>query len=181
MLFIQKMPNMSNNRLSSHQRQFVDELASLLTPWGLPIAAARLYGYLQLQNEPVSLDEIAADLDISKSSACTAARILESHGNARRLGVRGTKRVLYIAGADPGTPLRQQTELLGRMSVLIASRKDAVAKGAARERLRRLSEFHADLKQAMQMAISSDRQKSFGEKSRPHLLHGKPGSRANSR
>jgi len=172
---------MSNTKLSSHQRQFIDELASLLTPWGLPIVAARLYGYLQLQNDPVSLDEIADDLDISKSSACTAARILESHGNARRLGARGTKRVLYIAGADPGTPLRQQTELLGRMSALIAARKDSVAKGEARERLRRLSAFHADLKQAMETAISSTPHQTAGAKSPPQLFHRRPKTRAGSR
>jgi len=181
MLFIQKMPNMSNKGLSPGQRQFIDELAALLTPWGLPIAAARLYGYLQLKNAPASLDEIVDDLEISKSSACTAARILESHGNARRLGERGTKRVLYVAGADPGTPLRQQTELLGRMSALIASRKDAVANGEARERLSRLSAFHADLKQAMETAISSNRHKPIGEKSPPQSLYGRPKSRVGNR
>lgn len=149
------MLKMSNRTLTVDQRQFIDELASLLTPWGLPIAAARLYGYLQLQNEPVSLDEIVNDLEISKSNACTAARILESHGNARRVGERGSKRVRYVAGADPGTPLRRQTELLGRMSALIAGRKDIVAKGQARERLHRLSVFHTDLKRAMETVISS--------------------------
>ena len=147
------MLNESNHALTAEQRRFIDELASLLTPWGMPITAARLYGYLQVRNEPASLDEIAAELEISKSNACSAARILESHGNARRSGERGTRRVLYAAGADPGAPLRQQAELLGRMSALIAHQKDAVAEGAANERLRRLSAFHANLKNAMEGVI----------------------------
>lgn len=144
---------MSNSNLTPAQRQFIDELAQLLMPWGMPLTAARLYGYLQINNDPVSLDEIAADLEVSKSNACTAAKLLESHHNARRLSERGTKRVLYVAGPDPGTPLRKQTDLLGRMAELIASRKDAVASGPARERVARLARFHGDLKAAMEAVI----------------------------
>jgi hypothetical protein len=151
--YIQKMQNLSNSDLSKQQRHFIDELAMLLLSWGMPITAARLYGYLHLQIEPVSLDKMAADLEVSKSNVCAAAKLLESHGNARRLSERGTKRVLYVAGDDPGMPLRRQTDLLGMMSALIAERKDAVADGIARERLTRLAAFHKDLKTAMEAAI----------------------------
>lgn len=143
--------------LTPTQRQFIDELAVLLVPWGMPITAARLYGYLQLKEEPVSLDEIVADLEVSKSHICTAARMLESHGNVRRLGERGSKRVLYVAGAHPGTPLIKQVTLLSQMSGLIARRKDAVASGKAADRLGRLSEFHADLSRAMENVTTAER------------------------
>ena len=144
---------MSNSNLSKQQRDFIDELAMLLMPWGMPITAARLYGYLHLQDGPVSLDEITADLEVSKSNACAAAKLLETHGNAKRLGQRGSKRVLYIIGDDPGTTLRRQMELLGMMSDLIAERKDEVADGIPRERLARLSAFHSDLRNAMMGAV----------------------------
>ena len=147
------MQNLSNSNLSQPQRHFIDELAMLLLSWGMTITAARLYGYLQLQIGPVSLDEMAADLEVSKSNVCAAAKLLEAHGNARRLGERGSKRVLYVAGDDPGLPLRRQTDLLGMMSALIAERKDDVAEGAARARLTRLAAFHRDLKDAMEGAI----------------------------
>ncbi len=149
------MQNMSNGNLSPQQHLFIDELAVLLTSWGMTITAARLYGFLQLQDRPVSLDAIAASLEVSKSNACAAAKLLETHGNARRQSERGSKRVLYSIGDDPGTPLRRQTELLGMMSALIAARKDEVADGVARERLARLSAFHNDLRNAMQGAISA--------------------------
>ncbi len=152
-LYIQQMQNLSNSNLSQPQRHFIDELAMLLLSWGMTITAARLYGYLQLQIGPVSLDEMAADLEVSKSNVCAAAKLLEAHGNARRLGERGSKRVLYVAGDDPGLPLRRQTDLLGMMSALIAARKDDVAEGAARARLTRLAAFHRDLKDAMEGAI----------------------------
>ena len=148
------MENMSSaSRLSSEQRNFIEELAGLLVTWNMPATAARLYGYLQLCIDPVTVDEIARDLEISRSYAFNAARVLEQHGNARRLGERGSKRLLFVAGDDPGAPLRHQTETLGKMSVLIAARKDAVASGAANERLKRLAEFHHDLKAAMESVI----------------------------
>ena len=54
--------------------RFIEDAARLLIPWGVPQTAARLYGYLLLCAEPVSLDRITADLEISKSSASVAAR-----------------------------------------------------------------------------------------------------------
>jgi biotin operon repressor len=160
--YILFMQNLSNAILSKQQRHFIDELAMLLIPWGMPITAARLYGYLHLQDGPVSLDEISAALEVSKSNVCAAAKVLETHGNAKRQSERGTKRVLYIIGDDPGTSLRRQTELLGMMSDLIAERKDEVAEGMPRERLARLSVFHKDLRNAMLGAIQTFRENQKG-------------------
>lgn len=151
------MQNMSNTTLSAAQRSFIDELAALLTYWSMPANAARLYGYLQIRNEPTSLDDIARDLEISKSNAFNAAKLLEAYGNARRIGERGTKRVLFVAGDDPGAPLRRQTEALGRMSALISAQKDGVATGLAQARLASLAQFHQDLRAAMEQVILPER------------------------
>ncbi|MDE8654003.1 hypothetical protein PYV00_20120 [Novosphingobium sp. H3SJ31-1] len=148
---------MSKGNLSPEQRRFIDDLAGLLSAWSMPGNAARLYGYLQMMNEPVSLDDIARDLEISKSNACTAAKVLEEHGNARRLGERGTKRVFYVAGDDPGAPLRKQAQTLGRMAELITARKASVATGAARERMAGLAGFHKALQNAMEAVILPER------------------------
>jgi len=64
-------------------------------PWGCLRPRRRLYGYLLLSAEPVSLDRITSDLEISKSSASVAARLLEQYTLARRHGERGSKRALY--------------------------------------------------------------------------------------
>lgn len=149
---MQNMSNIETVDLTEAQRQFIEEFAALVMPWGLNSTAARLYAYLQLRSEPASLDEIAADLQVSKSNASTAARLLEDSGNARRIGVRGSKRVCYVAG-NPGGGLRRQTALLGLMAELIERKKDAVTEGVARQRLTGLSDFHLKLKDAMDMVI----------------------------
>jgi hypothetical protein len=156
------MQNMSKSFLTAKQHRFIDDLAALLSGWNMPHNAARLYGYLQMLNEPASLDEIARDLEISKSNAWAAARTLEQVGNARKLSERGTKRVSYIAGDDPGAPLRKQTELLGLMSELIAGAKGEVTSGGAEQRMARLAGFHKDLQAAMESVVSPPVQRDVG-------------------
>ena len=84
--------------LTETERRFVDDVARLLVPWGVPQTAARLYGYLLLRPEPVSLDRITVDLQVSKSSASVAARLLEMYTLVRRHGERGSRHVLLALG-----------------------------------------------------------------------------------
>lgn len=144
---------MSKDAMPAEQARFIEDFALLLVQWNMPITAARLYAYLYLRTEPVSLDQIAADLEISKSNASTAARMLESHGNARRVTERGTKRISYLPSDDPGAPLRKHTELLGSMARMIEERKAGIAAGEARAQLERLARFHADLQRAMETVV----------------------------
>ena len=125
----------------------------MLSVWSMPNNAARLYGYLQLRNDPASLDEITRDLEMSRSNAFNAAKLLEAHGNAKRLGERGSKRIRFVAGNDPGLPLRPQTEMLGRMAAFISSNRQDVAEGAAADRLDRLAQFHRKMSAAMEQVI----------------------------
>ncbi len=144
---------MSSSQLTPEQIHFIDALAGLLGTWSLSPNAARLYGYLQIMNEPVSLDDIARDLEISRSHAHTATKMLEPYGNAKAMATRGSKRIVYVCGDDPGTPLKRQVETLGSMSDLIAASASHVATGKAASRLKRLSDFHGCLQRAMQNVI----------------------------
>lgn len=148
---------MSNVNLTAEQQAFVDEFASLLLHWGMSIASARLYAYLLLVRVPVSLDEFAEALGISKSNASTAARELETSRIVRRLTERGSKRIRYEVSSDPGVALMHQTELLGRMANFIDERVDAVATGECHTRLIELRDFHRSLKLAMETAIDKHR------------------------
>ncbi len=77
LLHIRQMPNISN-KVGEDERRFVEDVARLLTPWGVPPVAARLYGRLLLCPNSVGLDQITEDLGISKSSASVVARLLEN-------------------------------------------------------------------------------------------------------
>jgi predicted DNA-binding transcriptional regulator len=151
--YIPIMENMSSQKLTIEQSQFIEDLGGLLVAWGQPNAAARLYGYLLLRNDPASLDDIARDLEISKTSAFGAVAELERQRNVRRLSERGSKRAYFVLTDDPGAPLRNQVSLLGMMETLIASKKDKVATGHAAKRMASLAAFHERLRIALQQVV----------------------------
>lgn len=155
---IQDMLNMSIDvqapEPTEPQQRFVDDFAQLLAAWGMPLTSGRLYAWLLLAPGPVTLDEFAEALGISKSNASMAARDLETTGMARRLTERGSKRIRYEATREPGNALRRNSDTLGRLAGLIEGRVDAVADGENRERLLALAEFHLALKTAMDGVIA---------------------------
>jgi len=141
---------MSNNGLSAADWRFIEDMARLLLPWGMPQTAARLYGYLLLSAEPVSLDRITTDLQVSKSSVSVAARLLEQYRLARRHGERGSKRALYGVSDNYEGMVAEQTHLLQVMADLLKAGGDGAAPVAVRERLGEMAEFYLAMREAME-------------------------------
>jgi hypothetical protein len=154
------MPNVDAAGLSAAERRFVDDVARLLTPWGVPLAAARIYGYLLLCEAPASLDQMAADLEISKSSASVAARLLEMYTMARRHGQRGSRRILYEASDNYEGMLNSQHRMLEAGAALLKAGARDVAKGTARRRLEEMAEFYLVTRDAMQQVLQRWRERS---------------------
>jgi DNA-binding transcriptional regulator GbsR (MarR family) len=147
------MPNISNKPRKDEQR-FVEDVARLLIPWGVPPIAARLYGYLLLRPRPVSLDQITEDLGISKSSASVAARLLETYMLAHRHSEPGTKRALYAVADDYEAMVEQQNRLLDALAgQLNAGAKIATSK-EVNARLEEMAEFYRVTRSAMKGAMS---------------------------
>jgi DNA-binding transcriptional regulator GbsR (MarR family) len=144
------MPNMSNDSTTEPERRFVEDVARLLLPWGVPQTAARLYGYLLLRAEPVTLDRITIDLQISKSSASVAARLLEKYTLARRHGERGSKRVLYEVSDDYESMLSEQNRLLEALADVLRAGVHVAASRRTRDRLADMAEFYLTVRQAME-------------------------------
>lgn len=122
------------------QHAFIDEMATLLAPWGVPATAGRLYAYLLLREEPVSLEQIAADLDMSKAGAWNAARFLEHTNCARRSTERGSKRVFFRLGRDMAPCMLDQLRSLGAIGRLMQSMGADLSEGAVEERMQRIGE-----------------------------------------
>ncbi|CDM60823.1 MULTISPECIES: GbsR/MarR family transcriptional regulator [Rhizobium] len=150
---------MSNKHMTSTEQSFIEEAARLLMPWGVPQTAARLYGYLLICAEPVSLDRITADLEISKSSASVAARLLEAYTLARRHSERGSKRALYAVSDNYEGMLTEQNRLLDALADLLKNGAGTVASGATRDRLDEMAEFYLAIRQAMETALGQWRTK----------------------
>src|SRR6266702_1762835 len=147
------MPNKANKDLTDTRRRFIEDLARLLMPWGVPQTAARLYGYLLLSVEPVSLDRITVDLEASKSTASVAARLLEMYRLVWRHGERGSRRALYEISDNYEGMLNEQKRSLQTLAGLFKAGASGAASGAMRDRLETMAEFYLMTGEAMEATI----------------------------
>lgn len=113
-----------------------------------------MYAWLLLQEEPVSLDDIATSLGISKSNASVAARVLEQFDNARRHSEPGTKRIRYSAPGSQIGPFASRADLLGKLARLLDGQDGTDTPVEVSARLRRMSAFHREMQVAMQEVIN---------------------------
>jgi HTH-type transcriptional regulator, osmoprotectant uptake regulator len=143
-----------SNKSRKNERRFVEDVARLLMPWGVPPVAARLYGRLLLCPRPVSLDQITEDLGISKSSASVAARLLESYTLVHRHSEPGTKRALYAVADDYEAMIRQQNRLLDALAEQLNAGAGIVPSREVNARLEEMAEFYRVMRGAMEDAMS---------------------------
>lgn len=59
---------------------FVESMGLTLESDGLPRIAGRIFGWLLVSEEAQSLDDLAAELRVSKGSVSTNTRLLEQRG-----------------------------------------------------------------------------------------------------
>ncbi|MGA7313091.1 MAG: hypothetical protein WBX22_03890 [Silvibacterium sp.] len=143
---------MTNKEARRARDRFIQGMAQLLVPLGVPQTAARLYGYLLLCEEPASLDRMVADLEISKSTASVAAHLLEMYTLIRRSGQRGTRRVLFEASEDYTGMMNAQKRSLEQLAALIKEGAQSSRSKKTRERLRTMAEFYLVNRNAMESA-----------------------------
>lgn len=95
--------------------RFVETMGQLWESEGLPRIAGRVFGFLTVQGEPCSLDDLAAALGVSKASVSTDARRLESLGLLQRTHRPADRRDYYAIAPDaPARVLAIKLEQLQR-------------------------------------------------------------------
>jgi hypothetical protein len=146
--------NIASSGLTDAQRLFIDEFAAILAPWGLPPASGRLYGYALLRQKPVSLDQIAADLEMSKAGAWNAAKVLERCGHVRRYGEPGSKRALYAATYNYAGILREHCAMWGDVGALLQNSAAEVAPDEPAGRLLEMGRFFLAMRSRVEQAIA---------------------------
>jgi len=128
---------------------FIEQVTALLGIWGVSQTPGRLFAHLLLQQQPASLDQIAADLDISKTTASDAAKLMERYGFLRRYGMPGTKRVLYGPSDSFTVFYEKEASYLERMGNVMRAQSENDPDLASSKRLRAMAEYYDRLAQAM--------------------------------
>jgi DNA-binding MarR family transcriptional regulator len=88
------------NDTSRAEDRFVDRMGEFAERDGLSRIAGRLFGRLLLSAAPRSLDDLAAELGVSKASVSTDARRLLDRGIAERTRRPGDRRDYYHLAPD---------------------------------------------------------------------------------
>lgn len=95
-----------HENLVAVQDSTVAGLGRLAGFFGFSDVMGRLYGTLLLRPEPLSLDDLAEELKISKGSVSMNMRSLERWGMAKEVWVRGERKKYYSAESDFWTVIR---------------------------------------------------------------------------
>jgi DNA-binding transcriptional regulator GbsR (MarR family) len=109
-------------------RDFIESMGRQFEEDGAPRIAGRLFGFLMLQEDPCSLDDVAEQLQVSKGSASSNARLLEQLGIAERVTRAGDRRDYYQISPDIGERTLERA-LQGLERMLQRLRKGADALG----------------------------------------------------
>ena len=130
------------NKLNAAQRRFVEGFGHLYARYGVSITFGRLFGLLLVSDGPLSLDDIADMLGISKSGASVSARELERAGVIRRHGTPGSRRIVYEA-VDDMEPVFNATFTRVRDSLSLLKREEpTLAEGRGKKRVRQMRALH---------------------------------------
>lgn len=89
-----------DEKLAPAVETLIDALGRQSAFWGLGRTAGEMYAVLLLASEPVSLQEIAQSLQVTKGNISTAIRQLEQLAMVRRSWRRGDRRVFFEAETD---------------------------------------------------------------------------------
>ena len=128
-------------KLTDEQHRFVEDMGQHMVGWGIPRNTGRIYAYLLLQDGPASLDQIAADLEVGKSSVSVGARQLVAFGMVRAIGERGSRRVLYDALYTVEAIFAARTANAVELLARLRQGADASLAGSNRQRLREMAEM----------------------------------------
>ena len=84
-------------------QRFVEAWGAMGSLWGINRSVARVHALLMASEEPLSLDEIADRLLISKGNASMSLRELRTFGVVRQVEVAGDRRDFYVTEPDVWT------------------------------------------------------------------------------
>lgn len=87
-------------QLSPDVQSFVERIGLYFAQYGLPRIGGRILGLLLVADRPLTLDDIASALMVSRASVSTNVRLVLTFGFAERVSVPGDRRDYYQCPPD---------------------------------------------------------------------------------
>jgi DNA-binding transcriptional regulator GbsR (MarR family) len=128
-------------------QQFVEAWGTMGALWGINRSVARVHALLMATEGPLSLDEIAERLQISKGNASMSLRELRTFGVVRQVEVPADRRDFYVTEPDVWTMFfrilreRKRREFDPALEAIHHLLENPGAKGEVRGRLEQMAEL----------------------------------------
>lgn len=139
------MAGMNGHLTPSARDRFIEQMGLISQADGAPRIAGRIFGLLLVEGRPMTLQEIAERLRISKASASTNARLLAGRDILRRTAQPGDRQDFYELTSDKEYRfLDAIADKMSRSAALVQEVAEQVAEEdrPAGERVLRLAEFY---------------------------------------
>jgi DNA-binding transcriptional regulator GbsR (MarR family) len=130
--------------LSSEIREFVESIGGYFAQYGLSAIAGRLMGLAMVTDRPLSLDDMAGALGVSRASVSTNIRMIKAVAFVEQVSLPNDRRDYYRCSRDPwGASLR--TNIVAADALADIAQRGLVAlqprSGLAREQIEDLLDF----------------------------------------
>lgn len=102
----------------------------------------------------MSLDDLCQHLGFAKSTASVAARELERAHLIQRLGVKGSKKILYRVNHKHGGLIHDKVHMLSGLAAMLVSHKDKTNSKVAAERLQSMADYCEQLQVILMRAMA---------------------------
>jgi biotin operon repressor len=132
-------------RLSPEIQRFIDAIGEYFAQFGLSGVSGRLLGLMMVADEPLTLDDMAEALSVSRASISTNIRLIKAIGFVDKVSMPRDRRDFYRCSSDPwGAVIRTDmvsTDMLAGIARrgLLAIPEDA--SGTARAHVEDLLDF----------------------------------------
>jgi DNA-binding transcriptional regulator GbsR (MarR family) len=81
---------------SEEYTQFIEAWGSMGVLWGINRSMARIHAFILLSGEPVDLETVARELNISRGNASMSLKELRNWGIIKRVHTSGDRRDFYV-------------------------------------------------------------------------------------
>ena len=140
------------------RERFIEQMGIIAQGDGAPRIAGRMMGLMIFDGRPYSFSELAAELQVSRGSVSTNARILEQRGVLERTALPGDRQDYFQLAEHPcEAVLTGALDRSRRARSTIARTAEALpaaGQNALKRRLKRFDAFYATIIGALETAIA---------------------------
>ena len=140
--------------MNDAERDFVEAMGRHFEAEGVPRIGGRMLGFLLLRDSPCSLVDIVEQLEVSKASASTNARLLEQWALIQRTSMPGDRRDYYEVDTDQTRTLEFRLARVREYGDLLRQASAAATTDDVRNRLASMARFNAEAIAALEPLLA---------------------------